>query len=89
MSPGPSFGTPLSRISTAPAQDSCRRPTRELSSQERQAVRANKLVKMGFSSPDSWQNTMPNARGQPSQAGGKQRFGGLKGFVQSLQLMGK
>lgn len=87
LSGSPSFGVPLSRVSTAPAQESYIKRNRTLD-QERQAARATKLVKMGFAaSPEPWaNNTLPPSRSQP---GGKHRFGGFKGFVQSLQLKGK
>ncbi|KZT10590.1 uncharacterized protein LAESUDRAFT_720925 [Laetiporus sulphureus 93-53] len=75
-------GIPLSRVSTAPAQDTFLSPNRSLTIKERQVARATKLAKMGFASPDAWQNTMPGSR---SQLGHKQRFAGIKGFVQSLK----
>ncbi|CCM05687.1 uncharacterized protein FIBRA_07918 [Fibroporia radiculosa] len=86
-SPDSTTGAPLSRICTAPT-DSYPDFDRKLSSQERHAARVNKLAKMGFSSPspDPRQSSTAGSRSHP---GYKQRLGGLKGFVQNLQLMGK
>ncbi|PCH43586.1 hypothetical protein WOLCODRAFT_138452 [Wolfiporia cocos MD-104 SS10] len=73
-------GAPLSRVSTAPAQDtpflSPHRGPKNV--QERHVASVNKLVKMGFSSTDY---TMGNTR---SVSGSRQRFAGIKGFVHSL-----
>ncbi|EMD37599.1 hypothetical protein CERSUDRAFT_114247 [Gelatoporia subvermispora B] len=80
----PAFGVPLTRIATAPAQDTFQDfiPSRALTEQERQVARANKLAKMGFQSSDTWQHTAAgNPRGQSSS---KHRFG-IKNLVQSLK----
>ncbi|GBE81064.1 hypothetical protein SCP_0307880 [Sparassis crispa] len=69
---------PLSRVSTAPEHDFM--PS--MSTQERQVARANKLVKMGFSSQD-WQNATSSY--SRTQTGHKHRFGGIRTFVQNLK----
>ncbi|KAI0949666.1 hypothetical protein AcW1_009205 [Taiwanofungus camphoratus] len=77
-------GIPLSRISTAPAQDSCVEcvPGRPMNEQERQIARANKLAKMGFHTTDSWQKTSIAPRSHISI---KPRFEGIKSFVQTFK----
>ncbi|KAH9935563.1 uncharacterized protein B0H18DRAFT_976273 [Fomitopsis serialis] len=77
---GATTGVPLSRISTAPVQDAYLKPKRGLTDQERQVARATKLVKMGFSTADSFTATSVNR----NQTANRHRFGGFKGFVQSL-----
>ena len=79
------MGVPLSRVSTAPVQDCAYlRPQRGMTDQERQVARATKLVKMGFNA-DSQSASAANRHNNSN----RQRFGGLKGFVQSLNLIGK
>lgn len=73
------FGTPLTRYPTCPAEDII--PRNELlTRQERQAARAQKLAKMGFSSSgtDAWKESPAYARSQ------RQHKFGLKTLVQSL-----
>ncbi|GJE97721.1 Ankyrin repeat protein [Phanerochaete sordida] len=72
------FGTPLTRYPTCPAEDLPRNDL--LTKQERQAARAQKLAKMGFSSSgtDTWKESPAYARNQ------RQHRFGLKTLVQSL-----
>lgn len=79
------MGVPLSRISTAPAQDCAYlKHQRGMTNQERQVARATKLVKMGFNA-DSQSASVANRQ----HAANRHRVGGFKGFVQSLNLIGK
>ncbi|KAL7281108.1 hypothetical protein ACG7TL_004415 [Trametes sanguinea] len=52
-STSPTFGVPLSRVSTAPPRHASPDivPQRSMSEQERQVARANKLMKMGLAAP--------------------------------------
>lgn len=82
LSYGGSFGAPLARFPTCPAEDTLHElvPRKaSLSTQARQAARAQKLAKMGFSSGgDTWRESSGLSRSQ------KPRFGGIKTLVQSL-----
>ena len=55
-----------------------------MTDQERQVARATKLVKMGFNA-DSQSASVANRHNTSN----RHRFGGFKGFVQSLNLIGK
>ncbi|OCH86374.1 hypothetical protein OBBRIDRAFT_761438 [Obba rivulosa] len=79
----PALGVPLSRIATAPPEDTFQDliPNRAMTEHERQVARANKLTKMGFQSSETWQHSASHPRGQGSS---KSRFG-IKTFVQSLK----
>ena len=92
---GGSFGVPLSRVSTAPPRhDSPDIPQRTLSEQERERARANKLMKMGLLTHDSFPRANSpygharNGGGSGGAGGagtaGRHRFGGFRGFVQTL-----
>ncbi|KAI1785873.1 hypothetical protein LXA43DRAFT_1035907 [Ganoderma leucocontextum] len=92
---GGSFGVPLSRVSTAPPRHASPGiiPQRTMSEQERERARANKLMKMGLLTHDSFprSNSLYNhARNGGGSGGvgngtaGKHRFGGFRGFVQTL-----
>ena len=74
------FGTPLTRYPTCPAEDTILPRNDLLTKQERQAARAQKLAKMGFSSSgaDTWKESPAFARSQ------RQHRFGLKTLVQSL-----
>ncbi|KAI0633745.1 hypothetical protein C8Q77DRAFT_809116 [Trametes polyzona] len=91
------FGVPLSRVSTAPPRHASPDiiTQRSVSERERERARANKLMKMGLAVHDSY----PRARspyggghvrngggsgGSGGVSGAKQRFGGIRGFVQTL-----
>lgn len=93
-SPAAAFGVPLSRVSTAPPRHASPdiATERSVSERERERARANKLMKMGLAAHDAF----PRARspyGHVRNGGGsggsggpvaKQRFGGIRGFVQTL-----
>ncbi|KAM5530961.1 hypothetical protein V8D89_015374 [Ganoderma adspersum] len=89
---GGSFGVPLSRVSTAPPRHASPDiPQRTLSEQERERARANKLMKMGLLTHDSFpraNSPYGHARNGGGSGGagtaGKHRFGGFRGFVQTL-----
>ncbi|PIL33844.1 hypothetical protein GSI_03550 [Ganoderma sinense ZZ0214-1] len=94
-SAGGSFGVPLSRVSTAPPRHASPDiiAQRTLSEQERERARANKLMKMGLFTHDSFARAgspyghARNGGGSGSAGGGtagKHRFGGFRGFVQTL-----
>ena len=77
-----SFGVPLARFPTCPTEDSLNELVPHKSStQARQAARAQKLAKMGFSSGgDTWRETS----GYPGPRSQKHRFGGIRTLVQNL-----
>ena len=90
---GSTFGVPLSRVSTAPPRHASPDivTQRTLSEQERERARANKLMKMGLLVHDTFPRSHSpygHARNGGGSGGGgssgKQRFGGIKGFVQTL-----
>ncbi|RDX47101.1 hypothetical protein OH76DRAFT_1484944 [Lentinus brumalis] len=88
---GDTFGVPLSRVSTAPPRHASPDivTQRSISEQERERARANKLMKMGLLAHDSFPRSHSpygHARngGGSGGSGGKQRFGGIRGFVQTL-----
>lgn len=96
-SAGAAFGTPLARFPTCPTEDSFNELVpHKSSSQARQAARAQKLAKMGFSSGgDTWREMSgyasvksPGAGAAGGAAGGggaqRHRFGGIKTLVQNL-----
>ena len=85
------FGAPLARHQTCPLEDSLNElvPRKaSLSTQARQAARAQKLARMGFQAQagggggagESWREASEFARGAHKQ----HRFGGIKTLVQSL-----
>ncbi|KAI0644521.1 hypothetical protein C8Q79DRAFT_927649 [Trametes meyenii] len=92
------FGVPLSRVSTAPPRHGSPDivTQRTISEQERQLARANKLMKMGLATYDSFPRShspyghVRNGGGSGGSGGGggvgsgKHRFGGIRGFVQTL-----
>ncbi|TBU55059.1 hypothetical protein BD310DRAFT_716840 [Dichomitus squalens] len=90
---GATFGVPLSRVSTAPPRHASPDivTQRTLSEQERERARANKLMKMGLLVHDTFPRSH-SPYGHARNGGGsggvggssKQRFGGIKGFVQTL-----
>lgn len=74
-----SYGAPLTRYPTCPVEDTFDTRKGSLTVKERQAARAQKLVKMGFSSGgDPWREVSTMSRSN------RQRFGGIKTLVQSL-----
>ena len=86
---------PLSRVSTAPPRHASPDiPQRTLSEQERERARANKLMKMGLLTHDSFPRANSpygharNGGGSGGAGGagtaGRHRFGGFRGFVQTL-----
>ena len=80
-------GMPLTRYPTCPAEESIMPRHELLTKQERQAARAQKLAKMGFSSTgaaDTWKESTSFSRNQPQQQHRHHRFGGIKTLVQSL-----
>ncbi len=92
---GGSFGVPLSRVSTAPPRHGSPDivQQRTLSEHERERARANKLMKMGLLTHDSFPRAHSpygharNGGGSGGASGGtagKHRFGGFRGFVQTL-----
>ncbi|KAI0666570.1 hypothetical protein C8Q78DRAFT_1107693 [Trametes maxima] len=88
------FGVPLSRVSTAPPRHGSPDivTQRTVSEQERQLARANKLMKMGLATYDSFPRSHSpyghvrngGGSGGSGGGGGKHRFGGIRGFVQTL-----
>ncbi|OJT02387.1 Ankyrin-2, partial [Trametes pubescens] len=92
QNPSPAtFGVPLSRVSTAPPRHAS--PDIIVSERERERARANKLMKMGLAAHDAFPRTQSpyghvrNGGGSGGSGGvgvGKQRFGGIRGFVQTL-----
>ena len=73
------MGMPLTRYPTCPPEDTILPRNELLTKQERQAARAQKLAKMGFSSGEPWKESSTYARSQRPT-----RFGGIKTLVQSL-----
>lgn len=72
---------PLTRYPTCPAEEAIFPRNELLTKQERQAMRAQKLAKMGFSSnADAWKESPSYARSTQRN----HRFGGIKTLVQSL-----
>ncbi|KAI0829936.1 hypothetical protein BC628DRAFT_1314355 [Trametes gibbosa] len=91
--PSATFGVPLSRVSTAPPRHASPDivTERSVSERERERARANKLMKMGLAAHDAFPRAhspyghMRNGGGSGgSGPGAKQRFGGIRGFVQTL-----
>ncbi|KAI0344512.1 hypothetical protein BDW22DRAFT_1343761 [Trametopsis cervina] len=77
-------GVPLTRYQTCPTEDGGVGTSKVLrSGKERQAARAQKLAKMGFSSggsADTWREASTYSQRPPQ----RHRFGGIKTLVQSL-----
>lgn len=76
----PTLGVPLTRFQTCPTEDSYDFINSARTVKERQAARAQKLTKMGFSGSgaDHLRDTSNYSRPH------RQRFGGIKTLVQSL-----
>lgn len=77
----PTLGAPLTRYQTCPTEDSYDFGNSTRTVKERQAARAQKLTKMGFSGSggDHWRDTsVAHTRTH------RQRFPGIKTLVQSL-----
>ena len=81
-------GMPLTRYPTCPAEESIMPRHELLTKQERQAARAQKLAKMGFSftGADTRKESTSFSRNQQQhqQQQRHHRFGGIKTLVQSL-----
>ena len=74
-----SYGAPLMRYPTCPVEETLGDRKGTLTVKERQAARAQKLAKMGFSSGgEPWREVSTYSRSN------RQRFGGIKTLVQSL-----
>lgn len=77
-----SHGAPLTRYPTCPTDDTYNNlmPRKSTpTTQERQTARAQKLIKMGFTSAgEPWRESPGYSRSQ------RQRFGGIKTLVQSI-----
>ncbi|KZT24172.1 hypothetical protein NEOLEDRAFT_444260 [Neolentinus lepideus HHB14362 ss-1] len=77
------IGAPLSRVSTAPCEDTLAgRSVRNRRDNAARIASANKLTRMGFVAPEGYQSSTGYSS---ANAGNRQRFGGLKSFVQSLK----
>ncbi|TFK53874.1 hypothetical protein OE88DRAFT_1654226 [Heliocybe sulcata] len=76
------LGVPLSRVSTAPCEDAVLGRGARSRNVARHVASANKLTRMGFVATDGYQT--PSGYSTPG-AGNKNKFGGLKSFVQSLK----
>ncbi|KAJ2990326.1 hypothetical protein NUW54_g8501 [Trametes sanguinea] len=80
-STSPTFGVPLSRVSTAPPRHASPDivPQRSMSEQERQLARANKLMKMGLAAYDSFSPRAHSPYGHARNGAGGSGGGGAGG----------